>query len=259
MPRFHAGWSVGSIVGAGVGVAMAAADVPLALHVGGVGVLALALVVPGVRAFLPPAPEQADPDAAPPGSAWLEPRTLAVGLMVLAFALVEGSANDWLAVALIDGYDARRWVGVAGFSLFVTAMTTGRLVGPVALDRYGRAPVLWATSALAAAGVLLVVLGGLPGAGRPRHRAVGPGRGARVPGGDERGRRRPGPLGGPGQRGGHDRVRRVPRGPAAARPARQPGRHPGLAAGRGRADGAGGAERAGRATSAEPEPAALAR
>ncbi len=162
MPRFHAGWSVGSIVGAGVGVAMAAADVPLALHVGGVGVLALALVVPGVRAFLPPAPEQADPDAAAPGSAWLEPRTLAVGLIVLAFALVEGSANDWLAVALIDGYDARRWVGVAGFSLFVTAMTTGRLVGPVALDRYGRAPVLWATSALAAAGVLLVVLAGSP-------------------------------------------------------------------------------------------------
>ena len=31
--------------------------------------------------------------------------------MVLAFALAEGSANDWLALALIDGYDARRWVG----------------------------------------------------------------------------------------------------------------------------------------------------
>jgi MFS family permease len=54
MPRFHAGWSVGSILGAGVGVLMAAGSVPLAVHVGGVGVLALALVVPGVRAFLPP-------------------------------------------------------------------------------------------------------------------------------------------------------------------------------------------------------------
>jgi MFS family permease len=158
MPRFHAAWSVGSIVGAGVGVVMAAVDVPLVLHVAGIGVLALALVVPGVRAFLPPTPEQASPRAGAPGSAWLEPRTLAVGVMVLAFAVVEGSANDWLALALIDGYDARRWVGVAGFSLFVTAMTTGRLVGPVALDRYGRAPVLWATSAVAATGVLLVVV-----------------------------------------------------------------------------------------------------
>ena len=52
--------------------------------------------------------------------------------MVLAFTLAEGSANDWLALALVDGYDARHWVGVAGFALFVTAMTTGRLVGPVA-------------------------------------------------------------------------------------------------------------------------------
>jgi len=162
MPRFHAGWSVGSIVGAGLGVGMSALDVPLLLHVGGVGVLALTLVVPGVRAFLPPTPEQAVPDGGAPGSAWLEPRTLAVGLMVLAFAVVEGSANDWLALALIDGYDARRWVGVAGFSLFVIAMTTGRLVGPIALDRHGRAPVLWATSALAAAGVLLVVLAASP-------------------------------------------------------------------------------------------------
>ena len=68
----------------------------------------------------------------PGGSAWLEPRTVAIGAMVLAFTLAEGSANDWLALALVDGYDARHFVGVAGFALFVTAMTTGRLVGPVA-------------------------------------------------------------------------------------------------------------------------------
>jgi MFS family permease len=162
MPRFHAGWSVGSIVGAGVGVPMAAGDVPLVVHVGGVGVLALVVVVPGVRAFLEPARDPGVPDGGAPRSAWTEPRTLAVGAMVLAFALVEGSANDWLALALIDGHDARRWVGVAGFSLFVSAMTVGRLVGPVALDRFGRAPVLWATSALAALGVLLVVVAGPP-------------------------------------------------------------------------------------------------
>jgi MFS family permease len=117
MPRFHAGWSVGSILGAGVGVLMAAGSVPHAVHVGGDGVLSQALVVPGVRAFLPSAPQAGTmADDVAPRSAWLEPRTLAVGVMVLAFALVEGSANDWLALALIDGHDARRWVGVAGFS-----------------------------------------------------------------------------------------------------------------------------------------------
>ncbi len=96
------------------------------------------------------------------GSAWLEPRTVAIGLMVLAFTLAEGSAGDWLALALVDGYDARHFVGVAGFGLFVTSMTTGRLVGPVALDRFGRVPVLLASAAAAFTGLLLVITTGQP-------------------------------------------------------------------------------------------------
>jgi len=158
MPRFHAGWSFGSIAGAAVGIPMAAVLAPLPVHLGGVGVLALVVVVAVGRAFLPPSAPPEAPEVV--RSAWREPRTLAVGVMVLAFATVEGSANDWLSLAIIDGYGARHWVGVLGFAVFVTAMTSGRMVGPVALDRWGRAPVLWATSAVAAVGILLVVAGG---------------------------------------------------------------------------------------------------
>src|SRR3954447_26564992 len=159
MPRFHAAWSLGSITGAALGIPMAAAHVPMVLHIGIVSVLALAAALWSAGTFLPT--EEPEPSTAGrPVSAWREPRTLAIGVMVLAFATVEGSANDWLSLALIDGYGVAHWVGVAGFSLFVTAMTVGRLVGPVALDRFGRAPVLWATSAAAAAGTLLVVYGG---------------------------------------------------------------------------------------------------
>jgi fucose permease len=158
MPRFHAGWSLGSIAGAAVGVPAAAVDAPLSLHVGVAGLLALVAVVLGSQAFLPPVPVPDAPERA--RSAWREPRTLAIGVMVLAFATVEGSANDWLSLALIDGYDAPPWVGVAGFAVFVTSMTLGRVLGPVALDRFGRAPVLWATCAAALVGVLLVVEGG---------------------------------------------------------------------------------------------------
>lgn len=160
MPRFHAGWSMGSIVGAALGVPVAALGVAMPLHLGVVGLLGLVAVVVATRDFLPSAPPPA------PGtrgrSAWREPRTLAVGLMVLAFALTEGTANDWLALALIDGYDTPQWVGVAGYALFVTAMTTGRLAGTHLLDRFGRVPVLRATGGAALVGVLLVVLGGHP-------------------------------------------------------------------------------------------------
>ena len=158
MPRFHAAWSVGSIAGAGIGVLVAAVHVPLPLHLGPLGLLAVLLALRGTRAFLPAEAEESSV-AAPAGSAWLEPRVLAIGVMVLAFAVVEGSANDWLSLALIDGYDVAHWVGVSGYALFVCAMTVGRVTGPVVLDRFGRAPVLWATSAAATAGILLVVWG----------------------------------------------------------------------------------------------------
>jgi fucose permease len=159
MPRFHAGWSLGTIAGAGIGVVITALAVPMLAHLAVVAAVSFALLLGvGVPAFLPAEPE---PESDRRGrSAWTEPRTLAIGLMVLAFAAAEGSANDWLTLALIDGHDVEHWVGVLGYAVFVTAMTTGRMAGPPLLDRYGRVPVLWVTCAAAAAGVLLVVLGG---------------------------------------------------------------------------------------------------
>ncbi|WP_372727684.1 MFS transporter [Nocardioides sp.] len=157
MPRFHAGWSLGTIGGAAVGVLVLALELSVLLHLGVVGVLALAGVVRAAHAFLPVAPA-AQPQVR--RSAWREPRTLALGVMVLSFAVLEGSANDWLALALIDGYGAPHWAGVAGFGLFVTTMTTARLVGPRLLDRHGRRTVLLGTAISAAAGIVLVVLGG---------------------------------------------------------------------------------------------------
>ncbi|MEQ6899856.1 MFS transporter [Nocardioides sp. YIM 152588] len=165
MPRFHAAWSGGSIAGAALGIPMAALHVPLLLHVGPAVAVAWALAWRGAASFLPTerlAGGAGEGSGRGGPSVWLEPRTLAIGAMVLSFALVEGIANDWLSLALIDGYDVRHWVGVAGFSLFVCAMTTGRLVGPVVLDRFGRAAVLWGCAAATAVGVLLVVLGGSP-------------------------------------------------------------------------------------------------
>ena len=160
MPRFHAAWSFGSIAGAAVGVPVAALSVPMPLHLGVLALLGLLAVVRVTTDFLPfTAPTPASTPAVSSGSAWGEPRVLAIGLMVLAFAVAEGSANDWLSLALIDGYDVAHWVGVAGYALFVSSMTVGRLLGPNVLDRYGRAPVLWVTSGLAAVGIVVTVFG----------------------------------------------------------------------------------------------------
>jgi MFS family permease len=162
MPRFHAGWSLGTFTGAGIGAVAAGLGVPLAVHCAVVPALAVATAYVACRYLLPVSAEDDEaPAASTPRSAWLEPRTLAIGLMVMAFTLSEGAANDWLALALVDGYGARHWVGVVGFALFVAAMTTGRICGPLALDRFGRAASLLASAAAAFVGVLVVVWSGV--------------------------------------------------------------------------------------------------
>ena len=118
-----------------------------------------------LRAFLPRSVE-VDEDGgevrqkAGIASAWREPRTLLIGVVVLAAAFTEGTANDWVAVALSDGYGLERWLGVVGFAVFLTAMTAGRLFGTRLLDQRGRIPVLRVLFVSAVVGCALVVFGG---------------------------------------------------------------------------------------------------
>jgi predicted MFS family arabinose efflux permease len=163
MSRFHAGFSLGTVAGALLGSAMVALGVGVTPHLAAVAVVVAVAVPLSVRGFLPtgPAHEPTTHDGAPrhPLRAWTEPRTLLVGVFVLAMAFTEGTGNDWLGVAVIDGYGARAAVGSLTFAAFVAAMTAGRWFGSDLLDRYGRVPVLRVSAFTALVGLLLVVFG----------------------------------------------------------------------------------------------------
>lgn len=182
MPVFHAGFSFGTVVGAGVGIVVANVGVPVLWHVVAAGAVALLSVVIAVRFFSPIVVGAALPDRAPmagagsadgadPGevtppssgirgllSAWRESRTLAIGLVVLAAALTEGVANDWVGLAVVDGFGTSDGMGAAGLAVFLTAMTAARLAGTRAIDRFGRVPVLVVSAVLAFVGVLTFAL-----------------------------------------------------------------------------------------------------
>jgi predicted MFS family arabinose efflux permease len=167
MPRFHAGFSIGTVIGALSGAALVALGVSVTVHLIVVGVVVAALVPFGVRAFVPDTEERAPGDGPAPErrsalAAWREPRTLLVGLFVLAFAFAEGTGNDWSSVALIDGYGTSRVVGILGFATFLAAMTAGRWFGPGLLDRYGRVVVCRVMAGASVLGLLLFVFGGHP-------------------------------------------------------------------------------------------------
>ena len=159
MARFHAAFSIGTVVGALGGAAMNALHIDPIWHL----LTAATLIGTGVRwqarGFLPAGDE--DPHAEPhdPWQAWTERRTLLIGVFVLCMAFSEGTGNDWLGVAAIDGYGASAALGSFAYVAFVVAMTTGRWFGPRVLDRYGRVTVLRASALCALIGVVTVVYG----------------------------------------------------------------------------------------------------
>jgi fucose permease len=162
MPHFHAAFSLGTVAGALLGAATNAVDLATPAHLLPVAAVALVITLLACRSFLPAAAERPAAERPPrrnPLAAWREPRTVLVGVLVLTFAFTEGSANDWLALALVDGYRTSNSGGVLGFAVFVAAMTVGRVLGVRLLDRYGRVVVLRLTAAFAVAGLLLVLLG----------------------------------------------------------------------------------------------------
>ncbi|WP_236685378.1 MFS transporter [Demequina salsinemoris] len=162
MPWFHAGFSGGTVVGALLGALITWLEVPVGLHIGAAAVLAGLVVWWITRDFLPAYDEGATEAVDVAGKArspWLEPRTLLIGLIVLAAAFAEGTANDWMAVAFVDGHDTSNAMGVVALAVFLAFMTAGRILGTGLLDRYGRIAVLRTLFATAVVGCLLVVFG----------------------------------------------------------------------------------------------------
>jgi len=168
MPRYHAGFSLGTVVAAGLSAILAGADVPIGVHLPVVLALSLVAVAFSVRTFLP---REAEPHHAHAEehhhrgakgalAAWTEARTLLIGLVVLAAALTEGAANDWVSLAVVDGWDTSEALGALGLGIFVTAMTAMRWVSTRMLDRFGRVAVLRACAVLSVAGLAVFGLAG---------------------------------------------------------------------------------------------------
>lgn len=191
MPRFHAGFSVGTVGGALLGAIMLLLKVNVAVHLVVVALLIGAVVAVKVGGFLPEQLEAAvtakaelddfaeSPQGAveaeslqsaagtetPPAKAKKfsvlqavkEPRTLLIGLFVLTFSFAEGTAIDWIGVALIDEYGTSASAASFGLAIFLTTMTLTRWFGSALLDRFGRVGVLRMLAVFAFFGVLLFV------------------------------------------------------------------------------------------------------
>lgn len=164
MPLYHACFSGGTVLAALIGAGLVALEVPVLVHLVVVALVVLPVVLLCRGRFLPD-PGHADDDpvtSAPAASPWREKRTLLIGVFVLVAAFTEGTANDWIAVAFVEGHHVPTWAGVVAFACFLGAMTLGRVVGTGLLDRHGRRAVLLPMLLVAGVGSLLVVLAPVP-------------------------------------------------------------------------------------------------
>ncbi|MEU0225450.1 MFS transporter [Streptomyces sp. NPDC006284] len=160
MPSFHAAFSLGGMVGAGLGGLVAGSLSPLR-HLLGLTAIGLLVTLFAGRALLhcaPAAPpdRKAEDDGAPRR---LDGRTrrlvITFGLIALCTAYGEGAMADWGALHLEQDLDASPGMAAAGYSCFALAMTVGRLTGTTLLERLGRTTTVVAGGTTAVAGMLL--------------------------------------------------------------------------------------------------------
>ncbi|WP_443042803.1 MFS transporter [Streptomyces sp. NBC_00344] len=162
MPSFHAAFSLGGMIGAGVG-GLVAGSLSAATHLTGLAVVGLLVTaVAGCELMRHPAPSTAGSAAQRPGSHRLDGHSrrlvLVFGVIALCTTYGEGAMADWSALHLKQDLHAHPGVAASAYSLFALAMTIGRLTGTALLERLGQTRTLVGGAAIAAAGMLIGAL-----------------------------------------------------------------------------------------------------
>ena len=167
MPMMHAAWSIGVAAGAGIGAACAALGIsPAVQMISEAVIVALIAVVtaPGI-----PQGRPEEPAARPRQDraarlrhwlrGWLDLRLLLIGVVMLGVELGEGSAGNWLTLAVRNNRGQTAAIAALFFAAFAIGEATTRIFGGPLVDRLGRVRTIQITTALGIVGVVLFIEG----------------------------------------------------------------------------------------------------
>lgn len=157
MPKLHAAFSVGALAGAGLGTLAIQLDLNVAVQI-----LVFAIIcflVPILNTGNLPADNGLHSEEEKAGNAG--PRfskiVVLLGIGIFGMTLAEGASNDWLAIGLVDDYNADATTAGIGFAILVGSMTVVRFFGGALTDRFGKALTLRLTGVLGVIGLLLLI------------------------------------------------------------------------------------------------------
>ncbi|MFH8793596.1 MFS transporter [Streptomyces sp. NPDC017941] len=170
LPALHGCYSLGTVVGAGLGVAGAAVGFPVPWHLAFVLLLVVGLFAVAAAGLRPGTGRPEDTAPGPGGEApagdtttagrerrlYLDPRLLLIGGVVFGVTLAEGAATDWLPLLMVDGHDMPSGLGSSVYAGFAAAMAAGRFAGGPVVARVGRPAALGGGALLTAVGIALV-------------------------------------------------------------------------------------------------------
>nr|WP_318539117.1 MFS transporter [Terribacillus saccharophilus] len=147
LPALHGCFSAGTLIGAGLGYLTLSLGISTLQHLIGIVIVSLIIVVifiskipTGNGKILQETKSSAKDH--PTSNVWKEKRTILIGLIVLGMAFAEGTANEWLPLAIVDGFSVEAQSGTLVYVVFLSAMLIARLSAGYFLDRFGRVAVL---------------------------------------------------------------------------------------------------------------------
>jgi nitrate/nitrite transporter NarK len=169
MPMMHAAWSIGVAAGSGIGAACAALGVsPAAQLIAEAVLIAVAALVTaagipgGSRAPAGEPPQDRGARLRQWLRGWLDWRLLLIGVVMLGVELGEGSAGNWLTLAVRNGHGQAAAIAALFAAAFAASEAIARIFGGPIVDRLGRVRTIRVTTALGVVGMVLFILAGNP-------------------------------------------------------------------------------------------------
>ncbi|CAM3121421.1 MFS transporter [Stackebrandtia soli] len=161
--RLHGLWSIGTLIGAGIGIAATATHLDARAHLlaTGAGLLLVAMTLTARLPYLAPSiterPSVAE--TPPPARRFTMPSKglLTIGLVGFCAAFAEAAAHSWSSVYIDAMPGTSTGLASAGFAVFVASMAAARFSGDALVKRFGPVTVVRTGAAAAVVGMILVV------------------------------------------------------------------------------------------------------
>ncbi len=164
LPRLHAAYSLGTLVGAGVGTLSMVVGVTIVAQVAVLAALSLIVPIVGFR-WEPSGVGRAVSDdhsesAAPSGRglSFVTVPLVLLGLGIFGMTLAEGASNDWLALTFAQSFGQSDTVAGLSYVVLLVTISAVRFWGGSLADRFGRVPTLRVLALTGIAGLLAIAL-----------------------------------------------------------------------------------------------------